>query len=102
MGDVPRTKNNIPRPVPGREDLDIVSNKKIRKHYARKSLGNGNISCSGMVQYGRLLPCRHRGQSDAEALQKFQGAWVLVSAEMDGKQVKDETREAEQNYLCWQ
>ena len=31
-----------------------------------------------------------QGQSDAEALQKLQGTWVLVSAEMDGKQVKDE------------
>ena len=37
-----------------------------------------------------VVAVQAQGQSDAEALQKFQGAWVLVSAEMDGKQVKDE------------
>ena len=37
-----------------------------------------------------FAPRQVRGQVDATELKKFQGTWKMVSAEMDGKKVKDE------------
>ena len=37
-----------------------------------------------------FVPRQVRGQVDAAEMKKFQGTWKMVSAEMDGKKVKDE------------
>ena len=38
---------------------------------------------------GTIAAAPAPGQSAEAELQKFQGTWVMISAEMDGKKVKD-------------